>query len=71
MDRTITKKVAGLILLIDFKKAFESISHKFIYSTPETLNFGKDIIGWIRTFLLYRTAQILIGGNLTEEILLE
>ena len=45
MDRTITKKEAGLILLIDFKKAFDSISHKFIYSTLDTLNFGRDLIG--------------------------
>jgi hypothetical protein len=51
--------------------AFDSISHKFIYSTLKTLNFGRDIIGWIRTFLLNRTAQILIGGNLTDKILLE
>ena len=71
MDRTITKKEAGLILLIDFKKAFDSISHKFIYSTLATLNFGSDLITWVETFLLNRTAQILIGGHLTDEILLE
>jgi hypothetical protein len=68
MNRTITKKEAGLIFLIDFKKAFDSISHKFIYST---LDFGRDIIGWISTFLLNRTAQLLIDGNLTDKILLE
>jgi hypothetical protein len=44
MDRTITKKEAGLILLIVFKRAFNSISHKFIYDTLESLNFGRDII---------------------------
>ena len=71
MDRTITKKEAGLILLIDFKKTFDSISHKFIYDTLASLNFGKDLISWVRTFLLNRTAQILVGGNLTDAILLE
>jgi hypothetical protein len=71
MDRTITKKEAGLILLIDFKKAFDSISHKFIFNTLQTLNFGSVIINWIHTFLTNRTAQILLGGHLTEPIQLE
>ena len=33
MAKTITKKESALILLIDFKKAFDSISHTFIYNT--------------------------------------
>ena len=48
MSSTITKKEAGLLLLIDFKKAFDSISHKFIFSTLKTLAFGSDIIKWIK-----------------------
>ena len=68
---TIAKKQSGLILLIDFKKAFDSISHSFIHSTLSTLGFGPDIITWISTFLKHREAQILLGGHLTECINLE
>ena len=71
MHKTITKKESNLILLIDFKKAFDSISHTFIFNTLKALNFGPDIISWIKLFLHNRTAQILIGGNLTDPIFLE
>ena len=68
---TITTKKSGLILLIDFKKAFDSISHTFIHNTLKTLGFGPDIISWISTFLKDRDAQILLGGHLTDSIKLE
>ena len=71
IKHTAKSKQAGLILLIDFKKAFDSISHKFIENTLDTLGFGPDIIGWIKTFLKNRDAQILLGGHLTENINLE
>jgi hypothetical protein len=71
MSSTITKKEAGLILLIDFKTAFDSLSPSFIFSTLKTLGFGSDIINWIKCFLKNRSAQILLGGHLTEHIPLE
>jgi hypothetical protein len=71
MSSTISKKEAGLILLIDFKKAFDSLSHSFIFNTLNTLGFKSDIITWIKCFLKNRSAQILLGGHLTEHIPLE
>ena len=71
MSARITKKESALILLIDFKKAFYSISHTFIYNTLKTLGFGNYILCWVRTFLTQRKAQILLGGHLTDSIPLE
>ena len=71
IKHTIKNKKSGLILLIDFRKAFDSISHTFIHNTLKTLGFGPDIITWISTFLKNREAQILLGGHLTECINLE
>ena len=71
IKHTIKKKKSALILLIDFKKAFDSISHTFINNTLKTLGFGPDIITWISTFLKDRDAQILTGGHLTDKIVLE
>ena len=71
IKHTISTKQAGLILLIDFKKAFDSISHSFIENTLHTLGFGPDITCWIKTFLKSREAQILLGGHLTDNIKLE
>ena len=41
----------ALILLINFKKAFDSLNHGFIKNTLTMYGFGKDIIGWIDLFL--------------------
>ena len=71
IKHTINKKKSALILLIDFKKAFDSISHTFIENTLKALGFGPDIITWIKTFLKNRDAQILTGGHLTDKIILE
>ena len=37
----------------------------------EGLNFGKDMIDWMRLFLTERVAHLLMGGHLTLKILLE
>ena len=44
-----TKK-EGLLMLIDFKKAFDSISWKFLYNVLEFLGFGQNFIKWIKLF---------------------
>ena len=38
------EKNPGMILLIDFSKAFDSICHSYIYETFEFLNFGKNFV---------------------------
>ena len=58
----------ALILLIDFKKAFDSINHKFIKNTLSIYGFGNDIISWVDLFFGEREAQILLGGHMTEKI---
>ena len=37
------KKIASLILAIDFKKAFDSINHNYIQKVLKNFNFGADI----------------------------
>ena len=65
------KKMEGLILLIDFKKAFDSINHQFIEKVLKSFNFGNNIIEWVSLFFNSREAMILMGGHLTQTILLK
>ena len=65
------KKKVALILLLDFRKAFDSLDHTFMHNTLAFLGFGPDIITWIKLFFTNRDAQILLGGQMSEKILLE
>jgi hypothetical protein len=42
--------IPGLLLLLDFEKAFDTISWNFIQSTLNYFNFGPSIKEWIRIF---------------------
>ena len=48
MAHTDTENIDGLLMLIDFEKAFDSISWKFMYNTLEFLGFGENFIHWIQ-----------------------
>ena len=65
------RKKAALILLIDFRKAFDSIDHTFLHNTLTLMGFGPDIIQWIKLFFNNREAQILMGGHMSDTIKLE
>lgn len=51
MNYTERKQIQGLIMLIDFEKAFDSVSWKFIFELLEYFNFGKSIKKMDRSFL--------------------
>ena len=55
----------GLLLLIDFEKAFDSISFVYILKTLKYFGFGESIIKWVRTILYNFQATINLAGNLT------
>ena len=65
------KQKASLILLIDFRKAFDSIDHTFISTVLKELGFGNYVVKWISIFFDSREAFILLGGHLSKRILLE
>ena len=64
------KRKAALILLIDFKKAFDSIDHRFIDHSLKLFGFGENVRSWISTFFNKRTAFILSGGHPSQNITL-
>ena len=45
-------KKRGLLLLIDFEKAFDSVAWSFIQKTLIFYNFKNDIITWIKAFYM-------------------
>ena len=58
----------GLILLIDFEKAYDSLSFSYIKKCLKCLNFGESLIRWIELLLHNFSAVINHCGNISEKI---
>ena len=61
------KQLESLILLIDFKKAFDSLTHKYIDNCLKMFNLGDSIRRWVKLFFSNREAYILLGGWTYQE----
>ena len=68
MNYTEQKGTDGLLMLIDFEKAFDSISWKFLYRVLKFFGIGPDFINWIKFFNSNIKATILQAGFLSEFI---
>ena len=44
------KNIPGLLVFIDFEKAFDSLEWSFILDTLRFFGFGTSIIHWVRVF---------------------
>ena len=58
----------GLLMLIHFEKAFDSISWKFMYNVLEFLGFPSDYINWIKLMNKDFTASVVQAGARSEPI---
>jgi hypothetical protein len=56
----------GLLMLIDFEKAYDSISFKFINKCLNFFNFGTEMIKWIEILLHNFHASINHCGNISK-----
>ena len=45
---------SGVLITIDFEKAFGSLNHKYLFKVLDAFNFGSYFVQWIRTFFLER-----------------
>ena len=59
-------KVQGILLAIDFKQAFDSLSMNCVLKTLEVFGFGKDFIRWINILNTDRLACIKNGGHVSN-----
>ena len=48
MDFTAKENIPGLLLFIDFQKAFDSVEWEFLIENLEKFNFGRDFLQWVK-----------------------
>ena len=66
MDFAKTNNKTGLLLAIDFEKAFDSISFSFIEKCLKFYNFSNDLIKWVKLMLNKFQASVNHCGNISE-----
>ena len=55
-----TNRLTGLLLCIDFEKAFDSLDWSFMHKVLKALGFQKDIRKWISVFYNHIKSTVLI-----------
>ena len=45
------KRLTGLLLCVDFEKAYDSVSFKYIKKVLEFFNFDEALISWVEILL--------------------
>jgi len=68
---TMEENLPGIILSIDFEKAFDSINWNFLYKTLQTFNFGEKFISYIRTMYHNIESTVLNNGYTNQFFKLE
>jgi hypothetical protein len=63
MFETEKQNIPGLIMMIDFEKAFDSVSWAFIQSVLGLFGFGESIKKWVRLFYESSESCIIQNGN--------
>lgn len=57
----------GLILKLDFEKAFDTVNWEFLMATMRRMNFAEEWIKWIKAILESARVSILVNGAPTRE----
>ena len=66
MNYAIKNDIPSLAMLVDFKKAFDSVSHSFIKNAMKKFNFDDKFINWINTLLFGFKSRTLVNGYLGD-----
>ena len=66
LSYTDSEQIPGLLLLIDFHKAFDSISWTFIDKVLDFFNFGPDFKKWVKTFYKDISSCVSVNGKYSE-----
>lgn len=54
-------ETSGLLMMVDFEKAFDSLEWDFLFKTLEHMNFGISFINWVKLF--YNNIESCVSNN--------
>ena len=56
------ENMPGLLLCLDFEKAFDSVDWRFMFKVLHVCGFGPDISQWIFTFYKHIKLSVAVNG---------
>lgn len=65
LEYTERKKINGLLVAIDFQKAFDSVNRNFMIEVLSAFNFGPSLIHWVQTFYKNISSTVMNNGYTT------
>ncbi|CAI5959372.1 unnamed protein product [Closterium sp. NIES-65] len=71
IDAAITEKEDWYLLLVDFQKAYDSVSRPFLFRTLERMGFPETFIRWAKGLHDQAATQLLVNGWLGEHVEVE
>ena len=66
IEYTSLKDNPGIMLFLDFEKAFDTVSWKFLFKTMQHFNFGEIFVKWIKLIYTNPLACVINNGNASE-----
>ena len=61
INHTAARNIPGLLMFLDFEKAFDTVEWSFIWKTLSSFNFGTSLINWIK--LCYHNIESCVLNN--------
>ena len=71
MEFTDSKNIPGILIFIDFKKAFDSLEWYYLFSCLEAFNFGPNFINWVKMFHTNIQCCVINNGMASDYFTLE
>ena len=65
------KKGKAAFIFLDQEKAFDRMSHQFIFKTLRTFGFGENFIKWVKIVYTNTKSAVKVNGFLTSEFSIE
>ena len=66
MEFTNNENIPGILIFIDFKKAFDAVEWHYLFDCLKAFNFGPDLINCIKTFY-HNIESCLINNGLASD----
>ena len=66
MSKTKVQSIPGILLLLDFRKAFDTVEWSFIQKTLDLFNFGRSIKQGTKTFYTNTESSVIHNGYITD-----